>query len=424
MSSLAIPNELNLPVPYELHISKDLLALTKSKLKLARFPVELEDVADTDWSQGAKVAEVRRLADYWKESFDWRAQEAKINSTFNQFQVRVDTGTKHGVQMIHFAHHRSTQEDAIPLLFVAGWPGSFVEAQKLIEPLTSPPDSAKQSFHLVVASVPGFGPGEPPRRTAFGPATTAKAFKRVMVDVLGYERFVTQGGDLGASITRLMALQYPEHVRAYHLNFVPVRPPAWYKNPLAVGRFVLRSFLYSSEERQNLGDMERWMEQESAYGNMHRTKPQTLGFGLGDSPLGLLGWFTEKFHGWMDVENYHIPDDELLTLVMMHWMQGATPGFQFYKASVQEGASMEANGEKWTRQNAWTSYSSTPLGYSVFPKEIFRPPLDWVRSAANLSFCRVHDKGGHFASTEQPDLLVSDLREWFASDVVKQALRG
>ena len=415
--------EINRPVPFTLKVSNDLLDLTEKKLDLARYPLELVDVAEDDWSQGAKVKEVQRLAHYWRHGFDWKAQEAAINKSFRQFKVKVDVGTGHGAIVIHFAHHRSSDADAIPILFVAGWPGSFLEARKLIQPMSSPESANQPSFHFVVASIPGFGPGDPPTRTAFGPTTTAKAFKQVMVDVLGYQHFVTQGGDVGASITRLMALKYPEHVRAYHLNAMPVRPPLWYKNPWAVGRFLLRSYLYSAKEQEDIAYMMHWQQEESAYSNLQRTKPQSLGFGLGDSPIGLLAWFLEKYHGWMDIDHYKISDDEILTFVMMHWMQGGTPGLRFYKASAQEPKILEAAGEKYTRANAWTTYLGTPLGYSIFPKELARPPLDWATGVANIAFYREHQKGGHFASTEQPELLVKDLRDWFGSETVKAAMK-
>ena len=227
---------LNKPTPYELHIDEDFLELTKKKLQLARFPEEQIDVASDDWSQGAKVHVVKRLAEYWANGYDWRAEEvrlihlfavlllitqqARINADFNQFKVKVDI-SGYGPQVLHYAHQTSTRPDAIPMLFVQGWPGSFLEARKIIEPLTNPSDPSTQAFHVVVPSIPGFGPGDPPAKSGFGPMLTARGFKTLMVDVLGYERFVTQGGDWGSMITRSMALQFPQHVRACHHNFFP-----------------------------------------------------------------------------------------------------------------------------------------------------------------------------------------------------------
>lgn len=230
-------NELNKPVPYQLHISDDLLNLTKQKLQLARFPNEQTDVGDDDWSQGAKVKVVKRLAEYWSNGYDWRAEEvnlralwtsiqslttyqARINAEFNQFKVKVDI-PGYGPQVLHYAHQTSSRADAIPLLFVQGWPGSFLEARKIIEPLTNPPDASTQAFHVIVPSIPGFGPGDAPEKSGFGPKLTAHGFTKLMVDVLGYKRFVTQGGDWGSMITRSMALLYPQSVRACHHNFFP-----------------------------------------------------------------------------------------------------------------------------------------------------------------------------------------------------------
>ena len=230
-------DELNKPAPYKLHISDELLNLTKQKLQLARFPEEQTDVGDDDWSQGAKVKVVKRLAEYWSNGYDWRAEEvndralwvhvrlltileARINAEFNQFKVKIDI-PDYGPQVLHYAHHTSPSPDAIPLLFVQGWPGSFLEARKIIQPLTNPPDASMQAFHVVVPSIPGFGPGDAPEKSGLGPKATANGFKRLMVEVLGYKRFVTQGGDWGSMITRSMALMYPQNVRACHYNFFP-----------------------------------------------------------------------------------------------------------------------------------------------------------------------------------------------------------
>ncbi|KAL8896198.1 MAG: hypothetical protein Q9192_003214 [Flavoplaca navasiana] len=268
---------------------------------LARFPDEQIDVGDDDWSQGAKVKVVKRLTEYWIDGFDWRAEEARINAEFDQFKVKIDI-PDYGPQVLHYAHQASPRPDAIPLLFVQGWPGSFLEARKIIQPLTNPPDAATQAFHVVVPSIPGFGPGDAPEKSGFGVQLTAHGFTKLMVEVLGYKRFVTQGGDWGSMITRSMALLYPQNVRACHHNFFPCRPPPWYKAPFTMGRLIFSPYLYTKR----------------------------------DSPIGLLGWLVEKFHEWMDVAHYQMSDNEVLTFVMMHWMQGATPGLRYYKMAFAE----------------------------------------------------------------------------------------
>lgn len=323
----------------------------------------------------------------------------------------------YGQQVIHFAHQRSSRPDALPLLFVSGWPGSFLEARKIIQPLTEPADEDTVAFHLVTASLPGYGPGDPASKSGFGAVHTARAFKQLMVEVLGYDRFVTQGGDWGAIITRSMVMQYPQHVRAYHCNMVACGPPSWYRAPLRLGRLLLHPFLYSASEKRSLAGLQRFVNELDGYMKVQSTRPQSLGFALGDSPIGLLGWFVEKFHDWMDVANYTMPDDEILMFVMMHWMQGSTPGLRFYKASFDE---KDISGFT----TSFTVYDKTPLGYSMFPKEIAAPPLDWVATIANVQYFKEHATGGHFPAVECPDELVSDVREWFSSAVVKSAMKG
>lgn len=340
--------------------------------------------------------------------------QAKINQEFKQYKVKINV-PDHGPQIIHFAHHPSSSSTAISLLFVQGWPGSFLEARKIINPLTTPSSPDIQAFHVIVPSIPGFGPGDAPEKSGFGPVTTAKAFKVLMVDVLGYDKFVTQGGDWGSFITRSMAMQYPQHVKAYHCNFVICGPPAWYKAPLAMGRLMLNSYLYTKREKLGLENVQHYMKEGNGYFKQQSTRPQSLGFGLGDSPIGLLAWFVEKFHAWMDVANYNMPDDEVLTFVMMHWMQGATPGLRYYKAAYQESDPMNL-------ETAFATYLATPLGVSSFPKEIALPPIDWMQAIANVQFYKEHETGGHFPAVECPDALVADLREWFGSEVVKRVL--
>ncbi|KAL8790182.1 MAG: hypothetical protein Q9213_000713 [Squamulea squamosa] len=407
---------LNKSVPYKLHIDDELLELTQQKLQLARFPEEQINVGDDDWSQGAKVKVVKRLAEYWSNEYNWRAEETRINTEFNQFKVKVEI-TGYGPLILHYAHQISSRPNAIPLLFIQGWPGSFLEARKIIEPLTNPPDASTQAFHVIVPSIPGFGPGDAPKKSGLGPQITAHGFKKLMVDVLGYKRFVTQGGDWGSMITRSMAMMYPQNVRACHHNFFPCGPPPWYKAPLIMGRLIFSRYLYTNQEMNSIKNMQHYRKEQDGYLGVQSTRPQSLGFGLGDSPIGLLAWLVEKFHEWMDVNNYEMSDDEVLTFVMMHWMPGATPGLRYYKmAFAEEGAA--------STKMSFKKYLGTPVGLSHFPKEIAMPPHDWVSSVANLHFRREHSKGGHFPAVECPELLVQDLRDWFSADIVKNAMQG
>ncbi len=342
--------------------------------------------------------------------------QAMINQDFNQYKVKVDV-PDYGPQVLHFAHNPSSSPNAIPLLFLQGWPGSFLEARKIIKPLTTPSTPDTQAFHVIVPSNPGIGPGDAPKKSGFGPVKTAKAFKILIVDILGYDKFVIQGGDWGAFIARSLAMQYPQHVKAYHCNLIPCGPPPWYKAPLTMGKLIFNSYFYTKREKQGLENMQTYFDQHSGYFKQQTTRPQSLGFGLGDSPIGLLGWFVDKYHEWVDIANYTMSDDETLIFVMMHWMQGATPGISYYKSAFQES-------DPTGFHKAFTTYLATPLGFSSFPKEVAIPPLDWMRAVANVQFYKEHEAGGHFASVECPDVLVADLREWFGGEVVKRALEA
>ena len=163
--------------------------------------------------------------------------------------------------------------------------------------------------------------------------------------------------------------------------------------------------------------MQYYLKEQSGYLKQQSTRPQTLGFGLGDSPVGLLAWLVEKYHEWIDVENYTMPDSEVLDFVMMHWISGATPGLRFYKAAYEERGPTSV-------KEALTRYCGTPVGVSSFPKEILNPPRDWMNAVCNVGWMKEHGKGGHFPSVECPDLLVGDLREWFGEEVVKRAMEG
>ena len=238
-----------------------------------------------------------------------------------------------------------------------------------------------------------------------------------MVDVLGYDKFVTQGGDWGTFVTRSLAMQYPQHVRACHTTYIPCGPPSWYKAPLVLGRLVLNSWLYTAREKQGLEKMQYYQREQSGYLKLQTTRPQSLGFALGDSPIGLLAWLVEKYHEWMDVAHYTQPDDECLSFVMMHWMTGSTPGLRFYKSAFEEKGLGNV-------MHSLTTYLATPLGWSAFPRELASPPTDWARAICNLQWYREHEEGGHFPSVECPEVLVEDLREWFGGEVVLKAMQA
>ncbi|OGM41329.1 epoxide hydrolase [Aspergillus bombycis] len=401
----------NTPVPYTLHVDRGLLHLTKQKLALSRYPEEQTDFGENNWAQGAKVSRVKQLAEFWKDHYDWEAEELHLNAIFNHFLVKIDV-PGYGPLVLHFTHTKSARPNAIPLLFSHGWPGSFVEAVRVVRPLTEPEGAKDPAFHFVAPSIPGFGFSPAPSKSGVGPNVVARAYKILMTDVLEYPKFVTQGGDFGSFITRSIAIQHPQVVRAQHLNMFPVPPPTLWSAPCAYLRWCLSALTYSEFEHESLRVRRNFEQDQSGYLEEQKTRPQTLGFALGDSPLGLLAWFVEKFHDWGDVHDA-LNDTDLITLVMMHWIQGATPGLRFYREAFGRGM-REA-------EKTFETYVSAPCGVSMYKKEQLHCPRDWAAQAANIHYWREYDRGGHFSSLERPDLFVQDLRSFFSSPVVMQA---
>ncbi|KAJ9491407.1 hypothetical protein VN97_g1850 [Penicillium thymicola] len=398
----------NVPVPYELHVDRELLEITKQKLALARYPEEQSDFNESNWAQGAKVSRVKQLAEHWKGRYDWGTQEKILNDAFNHFIVKLNV-PGYGTLVLHYTHARASSSKAIPLLFSHGWPGSFVEARRVVEPLSNPKDAKDPAFHVVAPSIPGFGFSPAPTKSGVGPNVVARAYKILMTEVLGYPKFVTQGGDFGSFITRSLAIQYPDLVRAQHLNMFPVPPPTLFSAPAAYIRWCFSAFTYSEFEHKALQVRRNFEQNQSGYLEQQKTRPQTLGFALGDSPVGLLAWFVEKIHDWADVYDA-FSDDDIITLVMMHWVQGATPALRFYREAFGRGLH-EA-------EKTFETYVSAPTGVSMYAKEQLHCPRDWANQAANIQFWREYEEGGHFSSLERPDLFVKDVQEFFSSKVV------
>ncbi|EXA31511.1 hypothetical protein FOVG_17212 [Fusarium oxysporum f. sp. pisi HDV247] len=416
-SDLCLPSEgelkLNQPVPFSVHFSQDFIELTQQKLDLARYPFEQSDFGAEDWSQGAKVAKVKQLAQYWRNEYDWAKQERFLNDTFKHYVVKLQV-PGYGPLVLHFTHAKSSSPSATPLLFSHGWPGSFVEASRVVNDLSNPKESTDPSFHVVAPSIPGFGFSPAPRKSGVGPEVTARAYKILMTEVLGYNWFVTQGGDFGSFITRSIAIQFPGVVRAQHLNMFPVPPPTLWSAPLAYIRWCFSGVFYSDFEREAVRVRRNFEVDQSGYLEQQRTRPQTLGFALGDSPVGLLAWFVEKLHDWGHVNEAFDPETAI-TLVVMHWIQGATPGLRFYR---------EAFGSRREAEKTFETYISCPTGVSMYAKEQLHCPKDWAQQAANIQYWREYGTGGHFSSLECPDVFIQDMRTFFASNSVKKSIKG
>ncbi|KAK7743267.1 hypothetical protein SLS53_004352 [Cytospora paraplurivora] len=402
--------------PFKISIPDSDIERLKTKLSLTTFPQDVE-MSDS-WSYGAPLKDIKRLASYWQSGFDWRAAESRINAQLPQFTTNVPVAGFDDVE-VHFVHQRSLgAEDSIPLLFCHGWPGSFLEVAKILPHLTgvshgSGDDDPRPTFHVVAPSLPNFGFSGKVSKPGFGLKQYAQACHSLMLQ-LGYDRYVTQGGDWGFGITRWIGLQYPGHVLASHFNMILVRqPPTLTGHP---AEYVKHALLpYSQAEREGL-ERTRWFAEEGMGYNMQQsTRPHTLGFALADSPVALLAWVYEKLHDWTD--GYPWTDDEVLTWISIYAFSTAGPDSSvriYYESRRQDDIALGAgyNGK-------------VPLGLSYFPRDLVLRPNTWGRTLGPVVFEKRHVDGGHFAAYERPDELVDDLRTMFgkgggAKNVVKQ----
>jgi pimeloyl-ACP methyl ester carboxylesterase len=371
--------------PFRIAVPDDDLADLRRRLTGTRWP-EAECV--DDWSQGMPLAYTRELAIYWADGYDWRAREAALNR-FDQFTTEIE-----GLD-IHFIHQRSPHPDAFPLIITHGWPGSVVEFHKVIEPLTDPTahgGRADDAFHVVCPSLPGYGFSGKPAATGWGVGKVAEAWETLMVR-LGYDRYGAQGGDWGAAVTAQMG-RNRGHCVGIHTNMPIGSPPAGgLDNP-------------SVAEQQALAALAHYQRLDSGYAKQQSTRPQTLGYGLVDSPVAQLAWIVEKFWSWMDCDGHPenvLSRDELLDNVMLYWLTGSgASSARLYWESMATGFGPAAPVE-------------LPTGVAAFPKEIIRAPRHWCEANYNITRWTTMPKGGHFAAFEQPDLFVDDARAFFAT---------
>jgi epoxide hydrolase len=369
--------------PFRIDVPDAVLDDLKERLARTRWP-EAETV--DDWSQGIPLAYTRALAGYWADGYDWRSREAALNR-FDQFRTEID-----GLD-IHFIHQRSPHDDALPLVISHGWPGSVVEFHKVIEPLVNPPSGrAEDAFHVVCPSLPGYGFSGRPTRTGWSVEKIAEAWDALMVR-LGYDRYGAQGGDWGAAITTQIG-RNRGHCIAIHVN-MPIARPASGSDSGELTEDDQQALLAFVDHR-------KW---GTGYSKQQSTRPQTLGYGLVDSPVGQMAWVVEKFWAWTDCGGNPesvLSRDELLDNVMLYWVTGT-------------GASSARL--YWESFNNFVSDGRVelPTGVAAFPKEILRTPRSWCEGAYNITHWTTMPRGGHFGAFEQPELFVDDVRAFFAT---------
>jgi pimeloyl-ACP methyl ester carboxylesterase len=374
--------------PFRIAVPDEVLNDLRQRLSRTRFP---DEVPDTGWEYGSNLAYIKELVDYWLNKYDWRAQERELNR-FAHFRASVD-----GLGL-HFIHEKGKGPDPKPLLLIHGWPGSIYEFMQIIPMLTDPAahgGDANDSFTVVAPSLPGYGFSGHPRVRAMNIQAIAELFHKLMTEVLGYNRYAVQGGDWGAAITSRIGEVHPGSIYGIHLNMIAIGP--------AEGRSAPE---LTPEEKVFLGDMEKFRTAETGYQWIQGTKPQTLAYGLNDSPAALAAWIVEKFRTWSDchgdLEN-SFTKDQLLTNVMIYWItQTANSSTRLY---------YEARHHPW-RMRPGTKIEA-PTAAALFPAELARPPRHWAERAYNIQRWTVMPKGGHFAAMEEPELLAADIREFF-----------
>ena len=387
--------------PYKIFIPDSQIAELKSRLSHARFPDELDSAG---WDMGTPLEDVKRLAHAWEHNFNWRSAERKLNE-LPQFIAPITVPGFSPLQ-IHFIHGRSTRENAIPLLFVHGWPGSFYEVIKLLPLLTQTKDPKLPSFHVVAPSLPNFGFSEGLSKRGFGLKQYAQTMHNLMVK-LGYSEYVTQGGDWGTFITRVMASLFPSAVKTAHINMPTCSFPKPWRNPLIFAQGVLG--LFFGNDRADIAHTMKYTNELSGYLKQQDTKPQTLGYGLTDSPVALLAWIYEKLHDWTDA--YPWTDEEILTWVSIYAFSTAGPAasLRIYYESTHPGP----EGIHRDVPTLEPVPAQVPLALAYFPKEITRLPRSWGYTIGRVAQQSEFEKGGHFAAFEVPELLAGDLRKLF-----------
>ncbi len=375
--------------PFKIEVEQGVLDDLQTRLRQTRWTDEPENAG---WNYGTNPAYLRQLVTYWQKEYDWRRQEAALNM-FPQFLTEIDGTT------IHFIYVKGKGKKSMPLLLTHGWPDSFYRYYKVIPLLTDPGRNGgnpEQSFDLIIPSIPGFGFSG---HVAHNSDRIAGIWVKLMTEVLGYSSFYAAGGDLGSTVTKSLAVQYPQLVKAIHLTDVgyPNGSEDWSKMTPAeqeYGKFI-----------------QYWWHTEGAYTMLQSTKPQTLGYGLNDSPVGLASWILEKFNSWSDnkgnIEN-SFTKDELLTNIMIYWVSGTiNSSIRMYLEEAR--AAYGGGGPKSARR------VEQPTGVAIFPGEA-QFPEEWANRMANVRRFTKMPKGGHFAALEEPALWTAEIADFFYSN--------
>ncbi len=375
--------------PFTIAVEDSVLEDLRQRLADTRWP---DEIPNTGWDYGSNLDYIKELVEYWRTGFDWRAQEAKLNQ-FSHFKSEVD-----GLN-IHFIHEKGKGPNPIPLVITHGWPSCFFEMTKII-PLLADPAShggdAADSFDVVAPSLPGFGFSDHAQDRGMEVQRVAGMWNKLMTQNLGYPKFAAQGGDIGSGVTARLGYAHSDSLYGIHLTSI-TRPTPY----LGAG-----SRPVSEEEQALITQRNKWFDEEGGYNHIQGTKPQTLAYGLNDSPAGLASWIVEKYRTWSDCggdveESY--TKDELLTIVTIYWVT----------QTISSSTRMYFENQK----NLWVMGKDekvpAPAGMAMFPQEISKPPREWGERSYEVRRWTEMTQGGHFAALEEPQLLAEEVRAFF-----------
>ena len=369
--------------PFDITVPDEVLDDLMDRLERTRWP---DQIPDTGWDYGTNLAYLQDLCAYWRTEYDWREHEARLQA-WEHFRTEIDG------QAIHFIHAPSPVASARPLLLSHGWPGSVVEFLHVIDPLRDPEahgGDPADAFHVVAPSLPGYGWSGPTTDRGWHPKRIALAFAELMAR-LGYDGYLAQGGDWGSMITTQIGLQDPDHVAGIHLNMLIAIPGP--------------DDELTDEEQQAMADAMAVMSDGAGYQQIQGTRPQTLSYGLNDSPAGLAGWIAEKFHAWTDNDGTiesAVSRDDLLTNITTYWVTGTiNSSTRLYYEAMKAGL--------FGLQGARVE---VPSAGAIFPREILRASRRFAERMYDIRHWSTFDRGGHFAALEEPDLLVEDIRSF------------
>ena len=375
--------------PYVIHVEDEVLDDLRRRIHHTRWPIEPRS---RPWEYGTDLSWMKDVAAYWSSSYNWRKCEKSLNA-FSHFRADIE-GRK-----IHFILERGSGPEPLPLILTHGWPGSVVEFLAVIEQLAHPErfgGDARDAFTVIVPSLPGYGFSDPPE-APITPFEIARQWSKLMTECLGFNRYVAQGGDWGGIVTAHLALSFPEKLAAIHLNIAALRPTESSATPFTDEE---KAWLVADAERRADLSGYRWIQ---------GTRPQTLAYGLTDSPVGLAAWILEKFHDWTIRDQPTPPPfdiDTLLTNVMLYWVNGINPANWLYTSLMTSSGRVVPVGAR----------VEIPTGFMLCPNDLGPPPPDsWLERVFNVTHRKDAEKGGHFLALEQPHLFVSEVRSFFAS---------